>query len=183
MMSKKVCNKFINFLDVDSNQREIVIFGIKKFLSVFINLITMLLISILLGKMIWGFFFLVLFIPIKIYAGGYHAKTWLRCFVFSNVLYGAVLLFKFVLKERGILALLLVVGIIILSPVDNVKKRLDNSQKRRYRLIVSSILLLESTLLFVALKTGLNDLASLIVSVWGVVFLLQILGRIKNYLL
>ena len=58
----------------------------------FFNIITTLLVGCILGDGMAKYCFLLAYIPIRSYAGGYHAKTPVRCYCISVILITATLL-------------------------------------------------------------------------------------------
>ena len=63
-------------------------YGIDLFISSFLEIISILAIAAILGNFIETVLLFVFFIPLRIYAGGYHADTKLKCFIISLVMYG-----------------------------------------------------------------------------------------------
>ncbi|MDE7390500.1 MAG: accessory gene regulator B family protein, partial [Lachnospiraceae bacterium] len=101
-------------------------------------------IALICGELWQTVVFMFAYIPLRIYAGGYHAKTPLRCYIYSNALIFAVLLIiKFLPLGNFICgSLSLISGAIIffLSPIEAANKPLDDKEKTVYRLRVRIIL-------------------------------------------
>lgn len=76
---------------LDKSQKEVLRFGIQSAMELTINLLASILIMCKMGMVREGILFFVIFIPIRTLAGGYHADTYLRCFVFSVATLIAVL--------------------------------------------------------------------------------------------
>ena len=122
---------------ITENEHDIYSFGIRQGINILINLITILFFGILFGEIWQSLIFTIAYVPLRSYAGGFHAKTPTRCYVFSCCLISAVLLaIKYLLPEDFICSSLLVAGgiiTILLAPVDTVNKRLDQVERRVYR--------------------------------------------------
>ena len=71
--------------NVDEEDKEIYLFGIYQGLIFLLNVVTALLTGIILDMFLESVLFLICFIPLRIFAGGYHAKTQFRCYVMSTV--------------------------------------------------------------------------------------------------
>lgn len=76
---------------VEHEQKEILKFGIQIFMEMGINLIVSIGIMLILHKVPEGIFFYLVFIPVRIYSGGYHSNTYLGCFLLSTITFIFVL--------------------------------------------------------------------------------------------
>ena len=79
--------KITQWLECDERETEIVIFAFQQMIWMGINIITFLMISMILHRMWYGILFLMLFIPVRRMAGGYHASTKVRCYIISNIIF------------------------------------------------------------------------------------------------
>ena len=133
---------------ITENEHDIYSFGIQQGINILINLITILFFGILFGEIWQSLVFTIAYIPLRSYAGGFHAKTPTRCYVFSCCLIAAVLLaIKYLLIEDFIYSSLLASGgiiAILLAPVDTVNKRLDQAEIRVYRNRTLTVIALET---------------------------------------
>ena len=57
-------------------------YGILLFLTSALEIGIILILSLFIGNFIETIIFFVAFLPIRVYAGGYHADTKLRCFLY-----------------------------------------------------------------------------------------------------
>lgn len=69
---------------VERNREAIYIYGIELFLSTMGTVLSMILISILTDNFLNGILFLIVSMSLKMTANGYHAKTYLGCFLLTN---------------------------------------------------------------------------------------------------
>lgn len=83
----KVTEVLLRHRIIEEEDREIYSYGLELILSNIINLLTLLILTIVLGTYIESIVFLVFLIPIRLYAGGYHAKTYLRCNLVFIIIY------------------------------------------------------------------------------------------------
>ena len=89
--------------NVDEEDKEIYLFGIYQGLIFLLNVVTALLTGIILDMFLESVLFLICFIPLRIFAGGYHAKTQFRCYVMSTVTTVILLyLIAFLQKNMGV---------------------------------------------------------------------------------
>lgn len=131
---------------VDIQQRDIYVYGLEVILLNGSLLIVFLIASLLCGAMINFWAYLIFFLPIRIFSGGYHAKSSESCFVLSTIMYGlsiAITVFFPLLYQNwkwiiaGVISILV---ILVLSPMVNENNPLTESQQKRNRIIVCILL-------------------------------------------
>lgn len=79
---------------IPENDIEIYKYGLELFLTSVLEVSAILLASIFIGNFCETLIFLITFLPVRIYSGGYHADTRGRCFM---VLIGVYILFSIIL--------------------------------------------------------------------------------------
>ena len=156
---------------------DIIAFGVKYGLITLAEILGMVVISFLMRELIPGAVILIAFISIRVYAGGYHAKTLPRCVVMSTILFTLIILgYKMLylpIIVKGLIALFLGVLILIFSPVENDNRRLSENEKKVFKnraLLFYSI----SLIIFMLIKKLSNILVwaylmILVVLIWGIV--------------
>lgn len=99
--------------------------------------------------------FLLAFLPLRQYAGGYHAKTKVGCYFLSVACIWVamnILVHQEFKKYILVIACAMVIVIFLLAPVENENRKLSCDEKIRYGKIAKIILLFEmSLILFVSL--------------------------------
>jgi len=68
----------------NSSKKEVIRFGIQSGLEILVNVITSIIIFFVMDMFGEGIFFFLVFIPIRIFSGGYHADTFFRCWLLSS---------------------------------------------------------------------------------------------------
>lgn len=63
-------------------------YGLEAIYSSTLELVSILFLAVIVGNLWQTVAFFLAFIPLRVYAGGYHASTRLRCFLVSLVVYG-----------------------------------------------------------------------------------------------
>jgi len=76
----------------DYGDVEVYAYGLELFLSAVFEVFAVLILGILFGRFFETIAFFAAFIPLRSYAGGYHAKTHLGCFFVLLVIYSLILL-------------------------------------------------------------------------------------------
>ena len=63
-------------------------YGLEIFISSLLELTSILLVSIFMNNFLETVLFFIAFIPLRVYAGGYHADTHMKCYLVSLGVYG-----------------------------------------------------------------------------------------------
>ena len=74
---------------ISKSETDICKYGLEVFISSALGIVSVFVISAFAGNFLETVLFFAAFIPLRIYAGGYHASTKLRCYLLSLLVYGA----------------------------------------------------------------------------------------------
>lgn len=124
---------------IDSEKAEIYQYGYEVFISGMIGFIIAGTIGAVSGHFIESLIFLAFFVPLRRLCGGYHADSYLKCnivftAVFAAVLAGACLMPEFLAFQAVIFCCVFTfIVMIMLAPIENENKPLDEDQKVRNR--------------------------------------------------
>lgn len=169
---------------ITEDYKEVVSFGMEHIIVTLGNIVTFLGIGVLMNMFRETAFFLLVFASVRRYAGGYHATTRWRCFLYSTIIVGTSLfLIKYIYINRMFYAASsLVVGsvIIINSPVEDRNKPLNVYEVCEYRkrtvfLSTAWIVLLE---ILTFMKQEIFAYTVWIALVWVAVLL--VMGKVKK---
>ena len=146
-LSKHITDKFFN--ENDKYPKEIYIYGIELLISSFISTSVILLIGLLTKTFYESIIFLVAFSLIRVYTGGYHSMTYLRCNIISALSYIAIAMFLYLFSgfiSNPVTMLSCYIGTMLLAlifaPVKHENKELSESDEKKYKilaLLVTSI--------------------------------------------
>ncbi len=131
---------------VDIEQRDIYVYGLEVILLNASLLLVFLIASLLSGTMINFLTYMIFFLPIRIFSGGFHAKSSDSCFILSTMMYGISIAItaSFPLLYQNwkwtIAGIISVIIILALSPMINENNPLTKSQQKRNRIIVYILL-------------------------------------------
>lgn len=168
---------------ITEEEREIYEYGYLLIKETIINVVVALIIAIIMKKISVFILFSVFFIPLRSFAGGYHARSAISCSILSNIiLIGVYVINDFLtmhsIDSNYIVLCVVVLGIVIskLSPVDSSGKRLTDNEKNKYRQIVKWILFMElvAQLVLISKKIYIVCIVCLIETIS------LILGKMKN---
>lgn len=136
----------------DKDAQEICAYGIEITMSSIVNYLLLLVIGCFSHSLIPAVIFGVVFTIIRLYIGGYHCTSYLRCnltfcMIFILVLVLGKLLVKWV--DLSILLLLLLwcgLGLWFLGPVENANKPTTPEQQKRCHIIAMCIYVIDFVL-------------------------------------
>ncbi len=150
---------------IEQSEKELYCFGLKQLFLFLVNIITSLAIGIICGMLWQSVLFSLAYIPLRRYAGGYHAKTPVRCYILSVLLIISVLvLLKYVAFSKLAMVTTLVLSALVIllkAPVESANKPLNDAEQNVYKIKARTILGLEC-LLTIVLSIKLMDIAACI---------------------
>ncbi len=169
---------------INSEQYEICRFGFKQGLTIILNAITMIAIGAVMCELWQTIIFMIAYVPLRSNAGGYHAKTATRCYVYSILLMIAVLLaIKHLILTRFICIIILTISdiiIILLAPVEDTNKLLDSMEKVVYKKRTLIITASESIICCISIILELQKVYLCIILVLTVMAIILCAGKLKN---
>lgn len=132
-----------------------------------------------------GLLFSIVFLHLRRYAGGYHAKTPIRCWISSCGMVTALIYISGIVKNGGFFYVGLIIAFVticILSPVDSDNRKLNLSEKKRYRKYSTQSVFVY-LIIYVILSIFKMDLYAVSLGL-GIIFVsgLQIIAVIENIL-
>ncbi len=136
-LSVFMCQKLLKYKAIDEELSEIYIYGFELIFSFLISTTAILTIGIVLNQVIPTLIFLVFFILIRRYTGGYHANTYLKCQIYTISSYIFVISASLFLPVFDLFFLILmlagIITIIAIGPIENPHKQLTEQEKRKHK--------------------------------------------------
>lgn len=138
-LSLALAKYFANKDVYSHNKINVYKYGFELLLSTVINLSCILLISIIMGVTIEAIFFCVAFIPLRLAAGGYHAKHHWSCVLEFNMIFlGFAVLQRFISIDFSMhfsfcAVIISSISIWSFAPVEALNKPLKPEQRKRQR--------------------------------------------------
>lgn len=181
-ISAFVCGSDCN----DEEEQSIIEFGISILLSKLLNLVTEIIIGCLFSMLLETIIFLIAFSFLRSYAGGFHASSSSKCYVFSSTtMVVALLIIKYVdnFFANCIFVLLGTSLCLIFAPVESKNKSLDIIEKSVYRkrtVLTLALILIVLVLAFFLHIDMLFKTLSVVLLVEGIMIFL---GKILNIFL
>lgn len=137
-LSKRICSLLLKWGVITAELEEVYIYGFELLISFLFSTFTVLLIGALLHQMICTLIFLLIFIFVRQFTGGYHAKTYFRC-QFCTISSYLIVLTLSLNTTIPIWAFLIlgIVGLTVIGawgPIENPHKPLTINEKRKHKL-------------------------------------------------
>lgn len=149
---------------ISVEEKELFIFGLQQGLIMILNVISSIIVGYLFGMVWQSIVFLAMYIPLRSYVGGYHARTQLRCYLFSMVLISLVLWGIKLIPWTSFICMVvsMVMGVIIFlfAPRADENKPLDEIETVVFRKRARGIYLVQELLLVIFLIFGWIDIAA-----------------------
>ncbi|MBQ6944103.1 MAG: accessory gene regulator B family protein [Ruminococcus sp.] len=169
---------------IESDRIMVVKWGIRSILDTIFNIMTFLIIGLFMRMVTEIIVFTLGYIPLRSYAGGYHAKTPLRCWIISNlILFVAMKMICYMKNFTSIFVFLAIISVyilIVLMPVSDIHKPLNENDKNKYKLIGVVILAIEITITIIFYIIAWENMVYCFFSVWIILAVMLILGKLKN---
>jgi accessory gene regulator B len=165
--------------------REVYTYGLELIVSALINILLIAIISIFLQRYYDWLLFLCAFIPLRMFAGGYHANSHFKCIIVGSI---GFLLFLAISRLQInwtiiilVTAVLSLLAILLFSPTEAHNKKLKENQRKKNRFVSIFIgllnLLIAATVIFIH---GLSDILNIyFLGVFAAVFSMLAIN-IKN---
>ncbi len=168
---------------IDSVDRELYTYGLQQGLFMLLNILTIVIVGQIFGLLWQSLIFMISYIPLRVYAGGYHARTPVGCYIGSVILIVAVLLgIKFIPWTNFIcITVALISGTIIyvLSPVEDSNKPLDAFEVKEYGKKAKVTFIIELCMLILLTVLSMNNVAGCIAATLLAINFMLLLGKIK----
>ncbi len=183
-ISERIIGSLVDAGTVPSEEKSLYEYGIRMGILVVINVATTVLIGFVLGMVWQSIIFLLAYNPIRSYAGGYHSRTQLTCYLMSIPIIVAALLGIKLIPWNGYVcmtALISVATIIaILAPVEDSNKPLNEREKAVYKgraRAYSAVFFGAAMMLWFA---GFEQISLSIIMALLVAAVMLVIGAIKN---
>ena len=148
--AEKVTTELVKSQKIKLEDQELYRYGIEQGILILLNVLTALAIGLIFHCLFYVVIFSVAFVPLRSYAGGFHAKTFSRCYILSVLMLISFCVFNkiSIISKYSFIIIYILCSIIILilSPVETKTKPLDELETKVYRKKTRFILIFEFTL-------------------------------------
>lgn len=174
---------------IESNKLDIYIYGFEILISNMLGFLIGLTLGIAFSQILECLVFLLIFVLMRTYCGGYHAETYLKCnIIFTTNIMIAMLIFKFIVNYpvyfHFMINIICIISIVILAPVENEYKPITSDEKKRHKktsIILYLIIFIISSILyfFISKYSIVIDIALISVALSMVIEVFR-KGRVLN---
>lgn len=157
-LSERTVNRLICKNIIKDNEQDIYQYGLNRFFTICLNIVTILVLGIIFNQIIQCIIFALSFMVLRTYTGGYHAKTPVRCYITTLISIIITLsVIKFIPINRFVCLGLLIFScllIMLLSPIGCSNKPLDEIEVVVYkrRAVIICIVEASAALILLALN-------------------------------
>jgi len=136
-MSQKLSSFFMP--DVSEEDREVYNYSFETLLATLLNLVVLCVLAAITRTFWESLLFIIGFVPLRSLSGGYHAKTHFRCLLtlllayvvfWTTITFVPVVAFPWISIISAVISIILV---LLLSPIDDSNKPMDEKEKRYFR--------------------------------------------------
>lgn len=147
-MIHKIAEKMINWQIVKGNltetDRNKYVYAYEILFNQLVNLSIAVVLAFVSHELISVLLFLVIYIPLRKYAGGFHAENNEKCIIYSSLVIICVIIFNTTLHDvtnayEGIISIMMICFMLMLAfiwhmtPIEAKNKKLDELERRRCR--------------------------------------------------
>ncbi len=172
-MIEKLVTTFVEFQlgigTIQDDDVNVYRYGYTLMIEVILNMTLSLIVGALLRQIKEVIFFLCMFIPLRSFCGGYHAKKAWQCAIVSNLsVVGALALSELLVQHSIPLFIIFlgetVLGIVIgyFSPVESQNKKFNAVEQKLYKKYAKNILMIEIAVEIVFLISGNQKMFSVL---------------------
>ena len=183
-LAGKIVNNLVHSGVTKEEDAEIYIYGINQILTSVLNVSSALIIGLIFGVFPEIAVFMAAYIPLRSFAGGYHAKTPLSCYVFSVIMLIVVSIgLKYLHLADWVYYAVFVAAtlvVLVLSPVEDRNKPLAEIEQKVYKRRTILIAAVELTLAMLLKLLMFDDLFIATAYSFVVLSLMLIAGKAKN---
>ena len=184
-LAENIVRRLIDQHIVQEDRAQLYVFGLSQGMRNLFQTCLMLVSGIAMGLFWQSVVIILAFFPIRIYAGGYHARTALQCLAESWCSFFLILLWlKFISSHYGLqLGVLYITGICLwrCSPVEDEHRPLQENEKRGYHRKALFFFGVETFLYLAVFLLGFKEFARCISLAWVLVLIILAAGLVKNY--
>jgi len=192
-MFKKFIDGLLGMLilreSIKEDEKELYAYGLELAVGIIINILTTIFIGMIFGMILESMIFLLIYIPIRSYAGGYHATSNLKCYFLSCLLIIFVLLVISYIPDKSYINIVIGVicvatpSILILAPIEDYNKPIDEEERQVFKHKIRLILSFYIVVAIICIGLKIKEIAVIIAIIMFILSTILFLGKVKNRLI
>ena len=180
-------NKLNNNINFSNEEKDIYVYGFELLLSTLLSTISIFAISLAYKNIFFFLFFILFFYSLRLFCGGFHAKTYLQCFILTNLIFvSTIVLSKVVMliNLKNIMPLLVFLGFCVIfyyAPIENGNHPYSKTKYQKFR-IISRILAMVYMLIFLCVYVFVDTDIIVINASWSYIWvsLMIVIAKLKE---
>ncbi len=180
--AQKITDKMIVQDVIIEEDRELYEYGMVQGVIMVINWLTAILIGAILNMVWQTVAYLIMFTPVRIYAGGFHAKTQLQCYFITSLfqfgIMAGIKYLPFTWLAYLIIVLIAVFCMFFIAPLEAENKPMTAEEHIKYGGIARRNWIIEAIVMAACFLLGWDMMCRVIAASFAMVSLLLIMGKI-----
>lgn len=145
-----VTNRLVERSVINEDYKEIYRYGLESLFSAAVEIISIFILAIFFGNFFETLLFFFTFVPLRLYAGGYHAGTHFKCYILSIMMY---MIFSLIICFTPVhlishfsimFSILSLIIVFLFSPIVHNNRHADKEHIKKCRKISLFIIILGS---------------------------------------
>lgn len=186
-----LCNKAIAVNAIESEEKDLYVYAFGLLISSTYTWGTFILLGLFFDSLLAALCFMLLFIPLRIFCGGFHRESYSKCYTSSLFLFIAIFFIsKVPFLEIVNLGLLIALPLTIwciwkFAPLEDPNKPLNSHEIIKYSKISKNLLVVDVIIIFLLLLNHINSLilyfSVTALDVIGLLLLIKVVQNLKNF--
>ena len=140
-MMKEICKYITKSLNLDHETYKVMYYGLFVCVTNVASILSVLFIGFLLGEFKNTLYFLMGFIPLRLFIGGYHASTPFKCYWYFNIVSTCfILLFKYITFTHILMPITMILLVVVFVQVRGANE--STSYKAEIIILLYAVLML-----------------------------------------
>lgn len=135
----KIGHKLVERNIAESTYEEVYVYGLELIISFISTVLLITLIGFIANQIISAIVFIIIYVLLRRFTGGYHANTHLKCKLCTLALYIAVLFLSNLIDTNLVAYLVLACAgtiiIIVFAPIENPNKAIPTNKRKRLKIL------------------------------------------------
>ena len=182
-VATRLTKYLINNDVISSNEFPVYKYGLELVISSLLETVIICALGAIAFSLLDAIIFIVCFVLLRSFSGGFHAKSYFRCTIYSTLTFSAVaLMAKYLhldLTMVSVISLIDLVSIVIVAPVENPAKPIEKDQKPKLKIISVFVCIAFILASFTLCYYGIDYSDTVIYSVTSV-SILAVIGKAKE---
>ena len=141
-LSDKIAKVLVSQKIISDCDMDVYAYGLALLLSFIFNTVIMFVIGIITHRLVETILFLIVFVILRSFSGGYHADTFLKCMIITFSTYALVISLSAVKVSLIVYLAILFVGffiVLIKTPIEHPNKEISVRDKKHHK--ITSVIL------------------------------------------